>query len=1105
MQRKMKKKMALLLSLVLFISAFNRVLPITAAETENGFNYVMYSTSLEENSINLNCSNICMNGNLMTNGTVGFTGNFNHNGQKVLSEGAEYYFIYSVVNENYFKSNYDTYNENRIIEDINVNMNKSELVYGSMCMSGNVNLNACVQSMDDLVIKGGVLNANNTVIMSKYGDITIDSSNVSITGLIYAPFGTVTINASNCNLNNVVVIAHKIQIKCDNLNANYNSNIGKVIGNESEGFYCDKSEWQYLEDVNDNDIPDIIEFVDFWHLLKDTDNDGVPDVLEEIYCTDINGKDTDGDGLDDYYELYITLTEPTNCDTDGNGVSDSDEDFDLDGLTNIREYDAETYPLYADTDGDGLKDGDEINIYGTSPLDKDVDEDFLNDDDEIYFGCDPYDPDTNDNGVLDGNEKRLQEFEYINENSVISNVKVSMDVTGNIQKTTRIENIMDKDIMCSEVVGLVGEPFSIETDSEFDVATISFEIDKSMLGENEFTDLLFLWYDEENYEFVELDTIYDEDNSIVSVKTTHFSKYMIVNKNTWYEAWSYILDYEPIVSSTVIKNNTVLAIDCSGSMDTYDPISYVSNKKQCERIKSAEGFILNMTENDKTAVVLFESSAKVVSNMTNDVELLKNALQGVTSYGGTSYDVALSKSLSLFSSDVINVKGNNNIIVLLSDGISSVSESYLNEAVKKGIKIYTIGLGKNSSDDVLEHIADVTNGKFFKAYTSADLADIYEKVEYETDYSRDTDGDGLLDVLEMGGIRIQNGTIITGCDIYSTDTDGDGLLDFQEIIISSKDKNIEIKDSIGTKLINSYYNVMISNPTKSDTDGDGLLDGRSQEYKGNLIAPKDPDVMKKTGPDGLWKQHISEIKNNINTSYDYSGDFIYDYYDFAPAINEYNYGLIYVWVPDLGKTMKSVAASIGSYSLGFAYDDEYIALHSDKIQWQWLGGYNDAYDSIFDFATDMDYLKLNYTCDDKDYVVWVWKGDYLNLGAGAEIGLYEQNWGQDLLEWLTGFDHWTPSPAQDMSLSLYQIESEDGYSSYFHWLPGMEQWWITGFDPDTYMNDIDIKADELVMISTIDFSEHPERLDALKSKYQNMEQGKSLIFDGDNECLWIIW
>ena len=81
------------------------------------------------------------------------------------------------------------------------------------------------------------------------------------------------------------------------------------------------------------------------------------------------------------------------------------------------------------------------------------------------------------------------------------------------------------------------EQTEIKTTSQFDKATLTYVIDKSKLGDTEFDNLLFLWYDEENDNFDELDTILDEENSTVSVETTHFSKYMIVDGKEWYRAW----------------------------------------------------------------------------------------------------------------------------------------------------------------------------------------------------------------------------------------------------------------------------------------------------------------------------------------------------------------------------------------------------------------------------------------------------------------------------------------------------------------------------------------------------------------------------------------
>lgn len=138
---------------------------------------------------------------------------------------------------------------------------------------------------------------------------------------------------------------------------------------------------------------------------RDTDGDGLSD-YDEIYVhgTDPLDPDTDGDGLSDYDEINVYGTDPLNPDTDGDGLSDGDEvniygtdplnpDTDGDGLTDgeeVMEY--FTDPLNPDTDGDGLSDGDEVNVYGTDPLHPDTDGDGFTDGQEIEMGTDPLDP-----------------------------------------------------------------------------------------------------------------------------------------------------------------------------------------------------------------------------------------------------------------------------------------------------------------------------------------------------------------------------------------------------------------------------------------------------------------------------------------------------------------------------------------------------------------------------------------------------------------------------------------------------------------------------------------------------------------------------------------
>lgn len=385
------------------------------------------------------------------------------------------------------------------------------------------------------------------MIYSKYGNIVIDSTNVNLNGLVYAPFGSVDVKAMNLNLNNVVIIADSIVLDCPNVNANYSTNAADFVGTISEPLNIPKDEWQYMKDENGNGLPDFFEDFDNWEKLSDTDGDGLPDNIEEYLGSDVNNTDTDGDGLGDYYEVFSTYTDPTMADTDENGIQDGDEDFDEDGLTNLDEFLNNTYPYIDDSDNDGLSDGSEVNNFGTDPLVADTDGDELEDGDEIILGTNPLKQDTNDKGIIDSKEKFQQTYTYKvkNEDCAVTEVVVDMECTGNISRTTTVESVMGVDYLCSEVVGLVGEPFEIETTSEFDKATLTFKIDTNKLGEVEFDNLLFLWYNEEENEFVELETTLDEENSTASIVTTHFSKYMVIDKYKWFEAWAVEFDYNP--------------------------------------------------------------------------------------------------------------------------------------------------------------------------------------------------------------------------------------------------------------------------------------------------------------------------------------------------------------------------------------------------------------------------------------------------------------------------------------------------------------------------------------------------------------------------------
>ena len=464
-----KRLLSCVLSATMAVSAIP-IVSAHAAEGAESYPYTMFAASSAEGAITINSGNFCVNGNVATNGTIISSGNMNVNGIRAENADESMIFIFNRIDNQYFSaSNVDEHNEDYTLEELNININVPTEVQGEATLTGNININNALKALEDINLYGEVKNTNESVIFSKYGDIIIDSQNVNLNGLVYAPFGSVTITAQNLNLNNVVIIAERIVLTCPNVNANNSSNVSSFVGTASEPLDIPYDEWQYMKDEDENDFPDFFENPDNWRILKDTDGDQLPDCVEQFIGTDAALVDSDGDMLNDYYEVFLTGTDPVLPDTDNNGVADGDEDFDTDGLTNYQEYVQGTSPWNSDSDSDDLTDGDEVNIYSTNPLEPDTDFDGLSDSDEIALGTNPNLPDTDGDGILDGEERFAQTFMYNveSEDCAVEQVIVSMEGTGNLQNTMSIDNIMDKDIICSGVVGLVGVPFSIETSAAF--------------------------------------------------------------------------------------------------------------------------------------------------------------------------------------------------------------------------------------------------------------------------------------------------------------------------------------------------------------------------------------------------------------------------------------------------------------------------------------------------------------------------------------------------------------------------------------------------------------------------------------------------------------
>jgi MYXO-CTERM domain-containing protein len=129
-----------------------------------------------------------------------------------------------------------------------------------------------------------------------------------------------------------------------------------------------------------------------------TDADGLIDIDEEGLGTDPDNADTDGDLIPDGLEVTLTNTDPLDDDSDEDGLLDSSEDLDRDGLVGA----GESNPNAFDSDGDGLSDGVERGLAAPEGADTDP-EAFIPDADPTTT-TDPTNTDSDGDGFNDGGE-----------------------------------------------------------------------------------------------------------------------------------------------------------------------------------------------------------------------------------------------------------------------------------------------------------------------------------------------------------------------------------------------------------------------------------------------------------------------------------------------------------------------------------------------------------------------------------------------------------------------------------------------------------------------------------------------------------------------------
>lgn len=350
--------------------------------------------------------------------------------------------------------------------------------------------------------------------------------------------------------------------------------------------------------------------------IFDSDNDGIYDKEEiEVYFTDPKMADTDKDGLSDYFEIFVTHTNPLKSNSYDNNIKDSKIDSDEDGLTNFQEYELGTDPLLDDSDEDGLLDGEETNKYKTNPIEFDTDNDELADGDEIILKLNPLIKDTGKTGFIDGNKVIKQTIkQHIEDGRGITSVNVMFKSKGNIYNSTYIDEVYDtSDISKSKAI--VGSPLEIESTSKIeDNISITFYFDDSILNKIESKDLGIAKYIKETNEFFILSSKFDKDNKKISTTTSTFGEFCLINKKE--------------LSESEIKTNL---IKLPKSRKTTKKITKKSlEKKLIKLVKKDQGkkyYVRTYTAEE--ALELIFKYDQPITSMANRLQMPKALIQGI--------------------------------------------------------------------------------------------------------------------------------------------------------------------------------------------------------------------------------------------------------------------------------------------------------------------------------------------------------------------------------------------------------------------------------------------------------------------------------------------
>ncbi|WP_135820078.1 vWA domain-containing protein [Halostella litorea] len=168
----------------------------------------------------------------------------------------------------------------------------------------------------------------------------------------------------------------------------------------------------------------------------------------------------------------------------------------------------------------------------------------------------------------------------------------------------------------------------------------------------------------------------------------------------------------------------------------YGPVGSDPDEKRVDAAKSFIGALnnsaaLNESEQDRAGAVEFNSEATLREELTHDFSDVNGSLSG-NANGGTDIGAGLYGALDEFD-DSPRPADAERVVVLLTDGKNDGAtdqKTYdaAEDAAANNVTVYTIGLGDEADEELLQDVANTTGGQYFYVEDADDLEERFDQI-----------------------------------------------------------------------------------------------------------------------------------------------------------------------------------------------------------------------------------------------------------------------------------------------------------------------------------------------------------------------------------------